>query len=252
MRKALKFFICVLVLVFGLNNFIYAQKTDVANKDEDLAIMQLDDVQIEAQSVRNLISSLSLSYNIPIGLEIAVNDNEFAMYEIDFKKGTLTDLLTQFVNQHNEYMWEIKDGVVNIFPKDGYRDSLFRVLLETNINSFSVREKTSCWNFEKSLGDAPEIKKILEDNGLIYSGSGIGGFYIQQLGRQFTFDASNMTMKAILNRVAKESPIAKFWSVKKYNDDQRLRLDVNSRHEDHPMKNGKPVLFKFPKISTLE
>ena len=223
-----------LALVLVLANFASAQSARPSSTDGHLTAMRLDNVQIEAQGIRQLFSQLSLSYDIPIGLEIASNDDEFARYAIDFKKGMLSDLLTQFVARHNQYAWEIKDGTVSVFPNENYRDAVLDQILKAEIGSFSVRKNTSCWVFEKSLVSTPEIKKILEANGLTYNEVNFSGPYIPQLGRDFTLDVSNMTLKAILNKVIKESPTAKIWIIKR--SDRRLLVKLSARHQDSPMR----------------
>jgi hypothetical protein len=236
------FALSILILSVGGNNFSDAQQTAAAGKDRDLATMWLKDVRIEAQSIGSLFSDLSLSYDIPIGLELALNDDELMTYQIDFKKGTLADLLTQFVAQHDQYDWEIKDGVVNIFPKDNYRDVILDKLLEAEISSVVVKENTSCRALEESLVKTPEIKKILEDNGITHSGLNFSGGYFPQLGRHFSLAVSNMRLKSILNKVVKESPSAKIWLIKRYSNNQTFFIRLSARHEDFLPSNGKPVI----------
>jgi hypothetical protein len=241
-KRMLSLGVAILVLFFGANNFLYAQKFDPATKDADLAARLLENVQIESQSIGSLFSHLSLYYDIPIGLETALSDDEFATYQIDFKKGTLSDLLTRFVARYDKYDWEIKDGVVNVFPKGNQRNVLFKELLDTTISSFSVKENTSCVALIKSLLTTPEIKRILEINETTYRTPIPGGFGIQQVGRDFKLDVSNMTLKSILNKVIKESPTANFWLITRDSYDQALFVNLSARHEELPMKDGKPVL----------
>jgi hypothetical protein len=240
--KTVRLAICAL-LFFMVSSSLCAQQSAAAANDATLADRHLENVKIEAQSLGSLLSDLSLYYDIPIGLEIALDDDQYAIYHIDFKKGTLSDLLNQFVAQHSQYTWEIKDDVVNVFPKNKFRDLLFGNLLETTINSFSVKQKTNCWVLAKSLADTPEIKRILEDNNTTYRGRSFTGAYIPQVGRNFTLDVSNATLKSILNKVIKESPTAKFWLITRNSSDQTVFLSFGARHEDVPLKNGLPVSF---------
>ena len=95
--------------------------------------MQLPPRQIQEQGIEAFFSDLSLTYDIPIALEIASNNDGLATYMIDFKGGTLSEFLTRFVAEHKEYTWEIKDGVVSVFPKEKYRDlPEVKSLLERN------------------------------------------------------------------------------------------------------------------------
>jgi len=119
-----------------------------------------------------LLSHFSFAYGIPIGLEVARNGDELTSYRIDLKKGTLSDLLNQVVAEHKQYTWTIENGVLSVFPTYDYRDPL----LEKNISSFSVKEKTSTWEFGRALVATPEIKRILELRGVTCDVGYLGGF----------------------------------------------------------------------------
>jgi hypothetical protein len=229
--------IYVLVLFFGVDNLLYAQEATVSSKKEDLAARQLENVHIKAQSIRQLFSNLSLSYDVPIGLETVWDDDDLDTYSIDFNKGTLSELLTQFITHNYQYTWEIKDDVINVFPQDNYRDVLLNELLETKIGSFAIKAHTSCWNLENSLATTPEIRTIVEAHGMTYSQGDPSGFYIQQVGRHFTLNVSNMTLKSILNKVIKESPVAKIWIIKRDSDNQTFSIRINAGFEDVPTSN---------------
>ena len=232
LKMKLRFAVYALVMLFGAASFIYAQESAVANKDRDLGGRQLEKVQIEGQGVEALLTDLSLSYNIPIGLEMAPHDDEFTTYTLDLKEGTLTDLLNQFVRQHNQYAWEIKDGAVNISPKSNFRDSVLAELLNVQISKFSVKENSGCWALVDSLTNTVEVQKVLKTHMMTRSGLNFSGAYFPQLGRHFKLDVSDMTVKTILNKVIKESPIAKIWLIKKHNHDQTVIIWLNARHEE--------------------
>lgn len=222
--------VCILAMFFGPHHHLGQQKPATAG-GSDLAAMRLENVRIKAQSIGQFFSDLSLSYDIPIGLEIALNDDELATYEINFRKGALSDLLTQFVTRHDQYTWEIKDGVVNVFPHDSHRDAVLDELLQTEISSFAVQEKTSCWTLEDSLVNTPEVKRVLSIHGLTPRGRNHVGFYIPQVGRNFTLEVSNTSLRSILNQVVRESPVAKSWLVKRYDSDRKFLISFSARHE---------------------
>lgn len=232
-RKMSRFAVCVLALLLATTTVFYGRR-GVAATQNDLATRSLENVRIEAQSIGSLLGKLSLFYDIPVGFEAASNDDERVDYQLDFKKGSLSDLLNEFVAQHDQYIWEIRDGVVNIFPKDKYRDALFRDLLATQINSFAVKKKTSCLELAKSLATTPEVRKVLAAYGTSYRERDFSGAYIPQVGQNFALDVSNMTLKSTLNKVIKESPAARFWLVTR-NSDQTFFLSVGARFEDSPI-----------------
>jgi len=223
---------CILAVLLATTAVFHAR--EVAATQNDLATRSLENVRIEAQSVGALLEKLSLHYDIPVGFEAASNDDERVNYELDFKKGSLSDLLNEFVARHDQYAWEIRDGVVNIFPKDNYRDALFRDLLATQIDSFAVKKKTSCMELAKSLAATSEVRRVLAAHGTSYRERDFSGSYIPQVGQNFALDVSNMTLKSTLNKVIKESPAARFWLVTR-NSDQTFFLSVGARFEDSPI-----------------
>jgi phage pi2 protein 07 len=197
----------VVACSIGQNISAQIERQDLARMP--LKSVPLESVLIEDESFVQLLARFSSAYNVPFGFEIARGSSEPGFYRINLKKGTLSDLLNQFVTQHKEYSWRIEDGVINVFPKENYRDPIVRELLETKIRDFSVAEKTSTMAFGKNLLSSPEIKRILELYGITYDAGDLGGFYIQRLGQRYSFHASNMQLKSILDRVVKESPVAR-------------------------------------------
>ena len=234
LRIMQKFALCLLASVLGAADCSVAQSFAGTNRKTDLAHLPLENVRIEVQSIEELFSRLSFSYDIPVGLEIARNDEALPVYRLNFKGGTLSDLLTQFVIEHNQYDWEIKDGVVSVFPKEVYRDPILGELLATEISRFSVKEKSSCWALGESLVATPEIRRILELYGLAYDAGSLSGFYIQQLGQRFAFEVSKMQLKSILEKVIRESPVARIWIIRKDSSAQTLSLRIKARLEYSP------------------
>jgi hypothetical protein len=231
---------CILAVFLGASNFFGAPRFAAAEVRQDsLEARHLEGVRIEAQSIGSLLSDLSLSHNIPIGLETAQYDDGLGSYEIDFKGGTLADLLTQFVAQHGQYAWEIKDGVVNVLPKESYRDALFKDLLKTRISNFSVKEKTSCQTLADALVATPEASQLLQAKDTSYRAPSFNGFYIPQIGRHFTLVASNLSLKSILNRVIEESPTARFWVIARNPSDQTFFISLAAQFEDSPLGTRK-------------
>lgn len=222
-----------LVVLLLMNTGVFAQAPVASNTQKDLKALRLENVQIESQTIGTLLSELSLSYNIPIGVEIAASDDHLGNYELNFKRGTLSDLLTQFIRQHRHYTWSITDGVVNVFPKQDYRDFLLRILLEAKIKDFSVQENANCLTLADSLMATAEIKKVLEESGTIYRGRDLTGFYIPQLGQNFTLAVSESTLQRTLNAVVSSSPTAKFWVLARNKDGTTL-LGFSARHEEMP------------------
>jgi hypothetical protein len=112
--------------------------------------------------------------------------------------------------------------------------------LTTNISSFSIKEKTSTLGFGEALIATPEIKRILELRGVTGDAGYLGGFYIQQLGQEFTLDVSNVTLKSLLDQVIKESPVAKHWVIANKNSARKIFLRVQADLEYSPQAAKPP------------
>lgn len=229
----------ILAMCYAHNSFAHTQHVTVWAKAD--AAMKLPAMQIEGQGIEAFFSDLSLTYDIPIALEIASDNYELATFRADFMGGTLSEFLTRFVAQHEEYTWEIKDGVLNVFPNEKYRDPIFKALLGTQLKTFSIAEKTSCWALEDALVNAPEIKKALEVHALRVSGRNFSGSYLPQLGRSFRLDISNTTLESLLNTVIKQSPVARMWFIKRFSSDQTFAIRFDARHEDAPSFDSRAI-----------
>jgi hypothetical protein len=216
-----------------VNIAVFAQPPNASKTQKDLKSLRLENVEIKSQTIGTLLSELSLSYDVPIGIEIAASDNRLGNYELDFKRGTLSELLNQFVRQHERYTWTIKDGVVNIVPTENDRDFLFRTLLETKLKDFSVPGNTDCLALADSLMATTELKRVLEGSDAVYRGRDLTGFYIPQVGRNFTLAAAERTLQTTLNAIVSMSPTAKFWVLTR-NQDGTILLGFSARHEDMP------------------
>jgi hypothetical protein len=235
LKTIIRFAVYVTISVLIAAESSVGQDITVQIKKGNLAQLPLEKVLIEKEGIVQLFSSFSFAYNIPVGLEVARGGDTPSLYVIDFKKGTLSELMTQFVSEHEEYVWEISDGVVHVFPKEHYRDPIVRELLETRIRRFHVAQKTTTVLFGENLLSTPEINRIIKRYGIKYDTGYLGGFYIQQLGQRYSLQTSDMQLRSILDKVVKESPVARNWFIMNDNSAQRLYLRVHAMLE-YPRK----------------
>ena len=207
-----------------------AQSLDSSKKNSDLATRLIKNVALEGQ-LWNLITRLSLNYDIPIGLEISSDEQLSNHYRVELSEGTIADLLGQIISQNERYDWLIANGVVNIFPRDKYRDAFLAELLTVRIGSFRVNKNSDCWKLQDDLVNTPEIKAIIEAHGM-QTGINFSGAYIPQLGRQFSLKVSDTTLKVLLNRIIRESPLARTWIISTDKPSRTLSLGVTSRQQE--------------------
>ena len=217
----------LLLITISNTNRIKAQSLDPSKKSSALATRLIKDVALEGQ-LWNLLTSLSLKYDIPVGLEISADEQLSNRYRVELSEGTISDLMGQIVSQNEKYDWLIVNGVVNIFPRDKYRNAFLAELLAVRIGGFTVHENTDCLKLQDDLVNTPELRKVIDAHGM-QVGSNFSGFYIPKVGQRFSLKVSDITLKALLNRIIGESPLARTWIISTNNDSRTLSLGVTSR-----------------------
>jgi len=238
-------FIFVTVLV----NFSFAQDS-AAKINENLAESKVEKLKIKRQGIQELFHEISFSLDVPIGVEIGSEADPLTEYKIDFKGGKLSALLDEAVNLVNQkqkqYSWRITNGVINISPDESYREKAIASLLETQIDSFAIKEGTSCEGFAASIFKTRELRTVLEANSLTFRGLTPGGFYFPQLGKKFSLVFSNTSLKSALNKVIKESPIARSWFIERnLNHPKSVTLGLSAWHEDLPIETRTQIKALF-------
>jgi hypothetical protein len=240
----LKRAICALIVLVAAGVGWAQQSGGIGTQPEDLARRTFRNVRIEAENIGQLFAQFASAYDVPVGLEVASSVDERGDYRIMFEQGALSDLLAQFVRQHDNYEWKIENGVVHIFPKQDYRVPIIKEFLATELGSFSIKEGTSAWSLAENLLATPEVSRTLNLRGINCETGSPGGFYIQQLGQHYTLDVTNTQLKTILDRVIKESPVARSWIISSDPSTQKLFLRVNARPENTPKNEAVEPKFR--------
>jgi hypothetical protein len=212
-----------LVTLLVVNNYIF--KNNAVGRDESLADLPVANLYIQETNIHLVLSKIASKYKVPIGLEVSPEDDllKDSTITIQMGNGTLKDILNEVVNQKPFYTWEAKDGVINVFPKDGNRDPLLQAILETKLERFSIKEGTSRIKFRESVIKSSELQNILEANGVTSENEIFSTRDMTALGRGFSLDVSNTTVRLILNRVIKESE-TKYWIINRYGVNKQYLL----------------------------
>jgi hypothetical protein len=227
----------LLLLVIPLSiQEVVAQSSEVYRQDNDLATKQFESVVLEGQMFE-LFSKLALHLDVPIGLEIGSESHDLSLYRIELTNGTLPELLDQIIKQNPKYDWLFEKGVVNVFPRVESRDLFIGEILSVRVKRFTIKKGTVGLDVQDLLFTSPEIKAIMDRNGIEPAGTNFSGFSFPQLGREFSLNVSNRTTKEILNQIVKKSPLARIWIVSRDISARTLRLTVNSRHESMAPKD---------------
>src|SRR4051794_20064087 len=116
MKKSLARIAVVLTI---LGSYALAAEALAQNKREELLRRPVKNVKLQADNIGLVLSRFSDQYDVPIGFEVATDDDLSITrgITIDVSDGTLEDVLNSIVNQNPVYVWEVRDDVVNIFPR---------------------------------------------------------------------------------------------------------------------------------------
>jgi len=179
----------------------------------NLAEMQLRAVSVKSQNLLTALSDIANTYGVPIGLEVSPEDDLLKGRNIvvRLESGTLKEVLDSVVSQNPLYTWDVEDGVVNVFPK-GNREPFLKTLLETRVGKFSITPNTSRFTLRVNLTGSPELKDVLDNFGVKADNQIFLSRDAASLGKDFSLELSDVTVKYILNRVIKDSG-AKYWMV---------------------------------------
>lgn len=185
------------------------------------------DLQIEARNINHLLAKIAYTYNVPISLEVATNEDllKGKSLKVQLKKGTLADVLDNIIRQKPSYIWEASEGGMRVFPKRKYRDPLLETLLETRIGRFTVSKSIGKLNFREALTRRPELAYLLASYGVRPSNEAFHRLDIQPLGGDFSLDLENVSVRSIMDSVIKNSR-TKYWFINR-NGDNREYLLIN-------------------------
>lgn len=219
--------ICTIAIGFSMGFASQLKSQQVRNPiDEELLDLPIKLFRVDARNIHLTLMTISDTYKVPIGLEVSSKDdllNKRKALTIHIADGTLRKFLDEVVKQNTLYTWEVRDGVINVFPKTPYRDKLLVEILRTRIHRFSVGNSTSRFNFRESLTKVSEVKNLLLTSGLQFENEVFSSRGIATLGRDFSLEVSDWSLADILNQVVKKSE-AKYWVVRRNSNGKEYLL----------------------------
>jgi hypothetical protein len=188
-------------------------------KREELLRSPLKNVQMQADNIGLLLSRLSKEYDLPIGFEVALDDDLSITKSlmIGMKDGTVKELLDSIVNQNPTYKWEMRDDVINVFPQDRSRDILLKDILETRLEKISLDKQTTRFMLRQILCENAAVMKILNMNDVKPANETFTSRDFGKVGRDFSFSASDVSIATVLNRVIRNSS-TKYWIIMRFGD----------------------------------
>jgi len=207
----------IVITVFGACAFTVdslAQDTR-----EELLRLPVKNVQMHADNIGLILSRVADQYNVPIGFEVATDDDLSITrtITIDMKDGTIQEVLKSIVDQNPIYKWEIRDDVINVFPRERNRDVLLKEVLETRLDHVSINKQTTRFTLKQTLCENAAVMKILNVYTVTPANETFGSRDLGKVGRDFSFIASNVSVASVLNRVIQNSQ-TKYWTIMRYGD----------------------------------
>jgi hypothetical protein len=189
--------------------------------------LTVTNLQVEGKNINHVLAKIAYTYNVPINLEVATNEDllKGKSLKVRLKKGTLADVLDNIIRQKPSYIWEASDGGIRVFPKSEFRDPLLQTLLETNISHFTVSKSIGKLNFREALTRRPELTYLLASYGVQPSNEAFHRLDIQPFGGDFSLDLENVSVRSILDSVIKNSR-TKYWFINR-NGENREYLLIN-------------------------
>lgn len=158
------------------------------------------------------LSTLSVDKRVPIGFEVALDHKDEYHLTIDVENATLHDVLNIIVQQEPGYMWQVRDGVINIMPIQG-RDDFVERLLNTPVRRFTPPKKPGKFQIRDAIAELPEVVTFLKGTRITASHYAYSYRYPSlYTNEKIDLSISNTDVRGVLNKVIRDSE-HKMWMV---------------------------------------
>lgn len=258
----------LLVLGFALLLAFVVWPVQGQTRQADLKERRIS-IKMERQSLSKVVGYLMEKYDVPIGFEESVIDRPHADYffhtnlpfsatrkiqmgngevsaeveaettwvakdhfiTLDIENGRLSKVLDRIVVQMRYYKWEVNEGVVNIFPKEG-RDPRFAELMRSKVPIFTLTAGKTVEDITIRLKHLPTFDRWLRRNNLRFNGvrSGVSFVLDAQYGRKLDFGMTfnDLTFRELLNEITKRKRGGwiLLWKSRAANGDEHIDLDI--------------------------
>jgi len=212
------------MVVIGTILFIFHLEGNVSAKTlgNDPLNLQVERVQIQANSISSALSKAASIYGIPIGFEPELQPQRLnsKKVELHLTNATLKEVLDILINPNSGYEWKLVDDVINVYPKQS-RDDVVREILDTKIASFTLEKGTRKIDVGNAITSIVIVNRKLETFGVtaFHFSSAMSG--LEEINPRKELQFNDVTVREILNQIAKESP-SKFWSIARWGSNNEL------------------------------
>jgi hypothetical protein len=169
-------------------------------------------------------SKSSISYEVRWGRTFSAQKH---FITLDFENTSIKRVLDSFVKQLGHYRWEISNGAVNIYPKEG-RDQRLMDIQELEVKDFVIGPKAPLIVIQPALYGLPEIEAFLRDRNLAVSEIRRNA---QDLRRLVPREAhySKIKLRQILNNLARLKGggwVLRIKRSRNVDDEEMIEIDI--------------------------
>ena len=150
------------------------------------------------------------SKGIPIGIEQPSSEAVKYEHTLNLKSGSLREILDSLVKQEPDFTWEIRDGVVNVYPIHA-RDEILKDLLNVKLQRISINLKENPQRLVDNIGNSEPLKSFLELKQVKLYSAYLENFKPESIK---AIEATEIDLRGILNNIVKNSTGSKRWLVK--------------------------------------
>lgn len=169
-KRKLRLFTAVLliVLVQGASALTPAQSQKL---DDDLLKTPIDGSRVVGGTTFKTLEKLASVYKIPVGFEDTSqpnppgNGSPETEKRIGLFKGTLEAFLNYLLQVEPGYSWELRDGVIDVFPTQ-LRSPKLSAILDTQIKEFTLRPMSGVLGAGDHICRTEEVKSKLKSLGI--------------------------------------------------------------------------------------
>lgn len=158
------------------------------------------------------LSTLSVNQRVPIGFEVGLGHQSQYHLNIDVENATLQDVLNKIIQQEPGYVWQVRDGVINIVPTQS-RDEFIERLLNTPVRQFTPPKIPGKFQIRDAIVELPEVVNLLKVSGITASRYAYSYHYPSlYTNDKVDLSISGTDVRGVLNKVIKDSE-HKMWMV---------------------------------------
>ena len=174
------------------------------------------DADLKGENIYQICAILSVSKGIPIGFEANTDfDSDKDNVSIEIKAGTVREILDLLVKKETNYSWELRDGVINVYPIR-LRDETLKTLLETKIKNFSWKKDAGKLGIIKSLSNLDEVNTTVNSKQIRLS-IAITDEFVDQ-NAIANIDVSDTNLRGVLNKIILDANTHRRWMISREED----------------------------------